>query len=233
MLTSLEAIVQRLVEKYDPERIILFGSHATGTAREDSDFDLLIVKETSRRPVDRSVEAGLLVADRAVPLDLIVYTPREMCDLYWAGSPFMDEVLETGKVVYIRKVSGTSLREPRDDLDTASILIEHGKRRGACFHSQQAVEKALKALMLEKSRRPTRTHDLVELLNTAVADGSRVALSVDDAEFLSRIYRGRYPTEEGLLPHGEPTAEDAHRAVDAARRLLESIQTALSKQSEF
>jgi HEPN domain-containing protein len=229
MLTTLEAIVQRLVEKYDPERIILFGSHAKGNAREDSDLDLLIVKETSLRPVDRAVEAGLLVADRAVPLDVMVYTPREMWELYWAGSPFIDEVLETGKILYMRKVTGTWLREARDDLETAAILLEHAKYRGACLHSQQAVEDSLRTLMFEKTRRPARTHDLVELLNATVAEGWGVTLSVDEAEFLSRIYRGRYPTEEGLLPHGEPTAEDAGRAVEAAKRLVDSVQQRLSE----
>lgn len=105
MLTTLEAVIQRLITVYDPERIILFGSHATGSAREGSDIDLLIVKDTEQRPIDRRVEVERLLSDRRVPLDLLVYTPRELLDLYAAGSPFIQEVLESGRVLYMRKTT--------------------------------------------------------------------------------------------------------------------------------
>lgn len=64
MLETLEDVVERRVERYEPDRIILFGSHASGRAAEDSDIDLLVVKETNRRPIDRRVEVGLLLLDR-------------------------------------------------------------------------------------------------------------------------------------------------------------------------
>ena len=82
--------------------------------------------------------------------------------------------------------------------------------------------------MLERGRRPARTHDLVELLNAVTADGWVVSLSLDDAVLLNSVYRGRYPTEEGLLPHGEPTVEDAQHALDAARRTVESVRSLLA-----
>jgi HEPN domain-containing protein len=66
--------------------------------------------------------------------------------------------------------------EAGEDLESAAILLKHEKYRGVCFHSQQCVEKALKVLMLEKGRRPPRTHDLVELLKAVNAEGSRVEL---------------------------------------------------------
>jgi HEPN domain-containing protein len=191
---------------------------------------LLIVKQTSRRPVDRRVDVDLLLADRLIALDLVVYTPREMWELYWAGSPFIDEVLETGRVLYMRRATGSWLREVREDLDAASILVDHMKHRAACFHGQQAAEKALEALIFEKGGRPPRTHDISELLNLATSEGWHPALSRDDAAFLGRIYHGRYPSEEGLLPHGEPTAEDARRALEAARSLVDSVLAALGEQ---
>ncbi len=227
MLTTLEELVQRLIKGYDPERIILFGSHATTGAREGSDLDLLIVKETDKRPIDRRVEVERLVSDRAIPLDILVYTPRELRDLYALGSPFVEEVIETGRVLYMRKATGAWLAEARDEHDMASILLRHDKYRGACLHSQQSVEKGLKALILERGRRPARTHDIVELLNLVTADGWAVGLAMDDAVFLNSVYRGRYPTEEGLLPQGEPTKEDAVRALQAAETLLRHLRSAL------
>ena len=229
MLTSLEQIVKRLAEQYDPDRIILFGSHARGQGREGSDLDLLIVKQTAQRPIDRHMEVERLLSDRQIPLDLFVYTPREVWDLYAAGSPFIEEVIESGRVVYMRKTTAAWLRDAREELESASILFEHRKYRAVCFHSQQAVEKGLKALVLEKGKRPARTHDIVELLNAVTADGWAVGLAMDEAVFLNSVYRGRYPAEEGLLPHGEPTEPDARRALAAAETLVKHLRIALGE----
>lgn len=127
----------------------------------------------------------------------------------------------------MRKNTAAWLAEAQEELESASILLAHGKYRGVCLHSQQCVEKALKALILEKGRRPARTHDIVELLNVVTADGWAVALAVDEAVFLNSVYRGRYPTEEGLLPHGEPTEEDARRALKAAETVMTQLRRAL------
>jgi HEPN domain-containing protein/predicted nucleotidyltransferase len=229
MLATLEEVVERLISAYDPERIILFGSHAAGGAREGSDIDLLIVRETDQRPIDRRIEVERLLSDRRVPLDILVYTPEEVRELYAAGSPFVEEMIETGRVLYMRKTTTAWLAEAQEEMESASILYDHQKYRGACFHSQQCVEKGLKALILEKGRRPARTHDIVELLNVVTADGWAVGLPMDDAVFLNSVYRGRYPTEEGLLPHGEPTGEDARRALRAAETVLEHLRATLEK----
>jgi predicted nucleotidyltransferase len=69
MLTNLDAVVERLTAGYEPERIILFGSHATGRAQEGSDIDLLIVKETDRAPLERRIEVERILSDRLVSLD--------------------------------------------------------------------------------------------------------------------------------------------------------------------
>lgn len=228
MLRTLDAVVRRLVDGYDPDRVILFGSRATGRAGDDSDFDLLIVKEDERRPLDRRIEVERLLADRRMPLDVIVHTPDEMWEMFRAGSPFIEEVLDSGKVLYMRNATESWLREATDELETAAILLDHRRFRPACFHSQQAAEKALKALLVERAQRPPRTHDIVDLLNTVRAAGAAVAMDVDDAVFLTSIYRGRYPTEQGLLPRGEPHAQDARRALDAARSALESVRAAIA-----
>lgn len=227
MLTTLEAVVERLVEHYAPDRIVLFGSHARGHASQGSDIDLLIVKDAERRPLDRRVEVESLLADRAVALDLVVHTPGELRELYALGDPFGADVLETGRVLYMRKPTAAWLRDARDDVESAAILLDHGKHRGACFHRQQGVAKALKALLLERGRQPPRTHDLVELLHAVEAAGWGVTLSTDDAVFLNSVYRGRYPTEAGLLPHGEPVVDDARRALAAAEGVMPAVQAAL------
>ncbi len=50
---------------------------------------------------------------------------------------------------------------------------------------------------------------------------------MDEAVFLARVYRGRYHTEQGLLPLGEPTETDAPRALSAAETVMRSLQATL------
>lgn len=223
MLKTLEEVVHRLIE-YGAERIILYGSHATGRAREDSDVDLLIVKSTEKRSMDRRMEVEHLLSDRAIPLDITVYTPQEIRWLFSMGDPFMEEVLEKGRLIFVRKATEGWIKDAEDELRSASILYEHGKYRGACYHSQQCVEKGLKALILEKGERPGRIHDLVDLLHKATRWGWDTGLSMDDAVFLNSLYKGRYPTEMGLLPYGEPSMEDAGRALLAAKGFMETVK---------
>ena len=214
-------IVERLVTGYDPERIILFGSRATGTSDEESDFDLLVVKETDQRPLDRRIAVERLLADRALALDLLVYTPAEVWKLYTLGSPLIQEVTEKGKVLYVRNLSRAWMEDAREHVESAELLFENGKFRPACYHSQQCAEKALKALIIEKGRKPARTHDIVDLVHGARKEGWELEISTDDAALLSSVYRARYPSEEGLLPHGEPLADDAARALKAAKSVFD------------
>jgi HEPN domain-containing protein len=50
---------------------------------------------------------------------------------------------------------------------------------------------------------------------------------MDDAILLNSIYKGRYPAEEGLLPHGDPSIEDATRAAKTAEAFLRATRAAL------
>ena len=124
----------------------------------------------------------------------------------------------------MRKTTEAWIKDVKEELESAKILYKYKKYRGACYHSQQCVEKGLKALVLEKGKKPGRIHDIVELLNKTEKLGYRIGLPIDDAVFLNSIYKGRYPTEEGLLPQGEPTKGDAERAIAAANILFKSLQ---------
>jgi len=230
MLTNLDAVIERLIAGYEPERIILFGSHATGRAQEGSDIDLLIVKETDRVPLERRIEVERILSDRLVSLDLLVYTPQELWDLYAAGSSFLEDVLAQGRVLYMRKATAAWIAEATDELDSAAILFDHHKYRGVCLHSQQSVEKGLKALLMEKGRPLTRTHDIVELLNLATAEGWTVSLPMDEAVFLNSVYRGRYPTEPGAVAaRGAWRRGCAPRPLQAAKTLMQQVGDLLGK----
>jgi predicted nucleotidyltransferase len=96
---SLERIVAVLIKEYKPERIILFGSLAYGDVHEWSDLDLVIIKETSMRPIDRQVEVYSLVKPE-VGMDLFIYTPKEFEYLRSVGFSLVKEITEKGKIIY-------------------------------------------------------------------------------------------------------------------------------------
>lgn len=100
--TLISEIVERIKAGYEPEKIILFGSYATGTAGPDSDVDLLIIKDTDDRRIDRWVEVKRILRGLTsiVPIAPLVYTPAELEERVAIKDYFILEVLETGKVVY-------------------------------------------------------------------------------------------------------------------------------------
>ncbi|MGV7931130.1 MAG: HEPN domain-containing protein [Spirochaetota bacterium] len=227
MLTSFTEIKERIICEYQPESIILYGSRAAGTADDMSDYDILIVKRSGDRPADRRMAVERIIADRSIAVDLMVYTPEEVRSLYAMGSPFITEVIDTGKVIYMRKNTQAWIDDARDDLESARLLYENGRYKTACYHSQQSVEKGLKALIIEKGERPERVHDIIGLTNRVKTAGWDISFSTDDMVFLNSIYKGRYPTEEGLLPHGLPGEGDARRALSAAETAMKQIGSLL------
>ena len=95
-------VVKRLRDQYAPEKIILFGSYAAGTSQVDSDIDLLIIKQTSERFIDRWATVRRLLSDssRTLALETIVFTPAEVRDKLNRGDQFIKEILEKGRVLY-------------------------------------------------------------------------------------------------------------------------------------
>lgn len=99
----LDEITRRLVAEFDPEQIILFGSHAWGTPDEDSDVDLLvIVSESDQRPVQRAQRALYSLRGLLVPTDIMVKTRAEVECYRPVYASLTCEILEEGKVLYER-----------------------------------------------------------------------------------------------------------------------------------
>ena len=102
---EIERVITILQEHYAPDKVILFGSCGRGDFSEDSDIDLLIVKETSKRPLDRMREVYELVysSDHYLALDPLVYTPRELTQRLALGDFFIQEIMQEGRVLYERE----------------------------------------------------------------------------------------------------------------------------------
>lgn len=101
---QIDEIVRILVSECRPEKIILFGSYAQGTAQEDSDLDLAIVKETDLPHHKRSREfRKALRADGRrwlFGMDILVYTPEEIEAYRNSQYSIIHEIISTGKTLY-------------------------------------------------------------------------------------------------------------------------------------
>lgn len=98
----IRGILDKLLTRYSPQKVILFGSYAYGDPTPDSDLDLLIIKETSERFIDRWVTVRRILSDpkRRISLETLVLTPQELAARLAIGDQFVAEILEKGKVLY-------------------------------------------------------------------------------------------------------------------------------------
>ncbi|MCZ7573951.1 MAG: nucleotidyltransferase domain-containing protein [Ardenticatenaceae bacterium] len=121
VVDQIETMVRRLVERFDPDQIILFvpyggypyetislggtprgGSHACGTAGPDSDVDLLIVIPVSGSRREKQIEMRVALHDIPVPKDIIVITPEELERRREIVGTVVRPALREGKVLYVR-----------------------------------------------------------------------------------------------------------------------------------
>ncbi|MFX0201621.1 MAG: nucleotidyltransferase domain-containing protein [Candidatus Hodarchaeota archaeon] len=97
---EIESIAQQIIEKYNPEKIILFGSAARGDSNPESDADFLIIKkDTPFYGADRIRQLSRLIK-RNIPVDFLIYRPEEFKKRLEMGDPFLIAILKGGKVLY-------------------------------------------------------------------------------------------------------------------------------------
>jgi predicted nucleotidyltransferase len=99
---QLEKLLKKLVSGYSPEQVILFGSYAYGNPGSDSDLDLLIIKDTPKRFIERWAEVRRILSDpeRTFALETLILTPQEVATRLAVGDQFVAEILEKGQLLY-------------------------------------------------------------------------------------------------------------------------------------
>ena len=99
----LREVVSRIRRTVRPDRIVLFGSRATGRARRDSDYDILVVRESRVPRYRRSRAIYAALADVPAEVEVVVYTPREIREWRDVPKAFVTAALREGKVLYEKK----------------------------------------------------------------------------------------------------------------------------------
>jgi HEPN domain-containing protein len=227
-MKRLAAISKKIVTGYRPNAIVLLES-GDRDAGAKTHLDLVILKETSQSPLQRRTEAESFLGEEAPAVDVTVYTSDEVRYLYSINSPFIHRIMREGKVLYMKNGSRLWTEDARDEFNAARVLYEHGLYRAACYHCLQAIEKGLHAMIMSKAKSPQSAEDIVELYHRAKDLGFKTGLSVEDVVFVGSFNKLRYPVEEALLPHFRPSREDAERAIDSARRLIEKLPAIKAK----
>jgi uncharacterized protein len=94
------SVTRKIVERFHPKRIIAFGSYARGDHTPYSDLDLLVVMETKKSFVDRTVEVDSIFGLRGWPMDIVVYTPAEFAARQQVWGTLAATIKAEGKVLY-------------------------------------------------------------------------------------------------------------------------------------
>lgn len=101
----IRSITATIVRKYKPEEVILFGSHAWGKPNNDSDLDLFVVKKSRKKRFNRQSELRELLRDVQVPMDILVFTPKEVdFQVQEYRNLFIEDIIQKGKVLYKAKI---------------------------------------------------------------------------------------------------------------------------------
>ena len=99
-INALDAAVRRIIEGFHPQRIILFGSMATGQSGPDSDADLLVVMPVAGSKRKAAVQIDLALTGIDLPIDILVVTPEDLEGQRECIGSIIGTALREGKVVY-------------------------------------------------------------------------------------------------------------------------------------
>ena len=100
---AIRVLAKVIVERFDPEKIILFGSHAYGKPRPSSDVDLLVVMETPLTPREQRLIISRTLSPKPFGIDIIVRTPTDLQQRIAMGDYFLRDIVRKGKVIYERR----------------------------------------------------------------------------------------------------------------------------------
>lgn len=100
---KINEIALRIATKFNPYKIILFGSYANGSQKEDSDIDLLIIQDTDLPIQQRGYDIRMSLVGTKIPFDILVYTKMEFEQEKEKSSSFLNSAIKNSKLLYERQ----------------------------------------------------------------------------------------------------------------------------------
>jgi uncharacterized protein len=104
MLTSneIDRLIQMIVARIQPQKVIIFGSYAKGTATIRSDLDIFVITETELPMALRADDLKPMLLQSLIPVDVHIYTPEEVEEYAKEQFSFVQSILKSGKTVFRR-----------------------------------------------------------------------------------------------------------------------------------
>lgn len=101
-MRAIRSLARQIVQRYNPEQIILFGSYAYGRPSPFSDVDLLVVMDTPKGELEASLEIANSLPPRKFHVDVVVRSREVLEKRKKLGDWFLIDVTEKGKILYER-----------------------------------------------------------------------------------------------------------------------------------
>ena len=242
-MAAIEAMAARLRDEYGAEAVILYGSRADGSARPDSDVDLMIIKDGVSDYQEHVSKVRSFLADLrgGLYLDVHIYTPEQVKRTLAKGDHFVQDVILKGMALQegegFDRYLGMALKSynmsPQEseypdawseiadgDYTRASRLLNLTDSKGAGFFLHQSLENFFKAYLIRQGWRARREHNLENLLDYALRYDRTLESYREACEFLNVCYLAQlYP--HYLWKDGFPNPPDA--SVENVRAALAEI----------
>jgi predicted nucleotidyltransferase len=100
---EIDGVVQQIVRRIRPDKVIVFGSYAKQCPGRHSDLDIFVIQQSTLPMSSRINPLRSLMANRLIPIDIHVYTPEEVDEYGKVAGSFVHSVMTTGKIVYARR----------------------------------------------------------------------------------------------------------------------------------
>jgi HEPN domain-containing protein/predicted nucleotidyltransferase len=232
----LASATRTIVDRFAPERLVLFGSRARGDHHPESDYDLIVVVDTplDRGERDRPIREALPAGAHRV--DLIVYTPQEFEISRGDVGALAFAAEAEGVVLYERNPSRWRRRvreKPRgtppsfanwiaraeSDFAAMTTLFAGSRSLDAVvLHAHQSAEKFLKAALVASHVMPPRSHSLSQLLARSAPAHREDSRLISACALLDGLWpKTRYP--DAALP----TVSEAEAAIAAAADIRAAV----------
>ncbi len=225
----LQRILREIRRVSTPVKVVLFGSRARGDFDEESDYDVLVVLSDEAELKAEQAKLKAAMMNLPVSVQLLVKRWSECESMSGVTVGLWRNIRDEGVVLYEQElpnaikpldmktnqdIAKTLLEKAKVDLESARILSEHLNQMEAIgFHCQQAVEKALKAVLAYRDVHFPRTHELGEILKLLVANGIAFDERLNDTVKLNEFaVEMRYDTVEFEI--------DAKTALDLAAQAI-------------
>ena len=233
---AVRRILNEILRVVLPVKVVLFGSRARGDFDAESDYDVLVVLSDEAKLKMEREKLKSAMMKLPVRVQVLVKQWSEYEAMSGVTVGLWRNISEEGVVLYERKlpnlikpldvktnqdIAKTLLEKAKVDLESARILSEHlNQMESIGFHAQQAVEKALKAVLAYRDVHFPRTHDLGEILKMLVANGIGFDERLNEAVKLNEFAVDmRYDTVEFEID-AKTAVELAEQAITFAESLI-------------